>query len=511
MAKQLDLFFGTAENPQGINAEVVAGLPEAATCAMPKPETKGKTAAPTVMTMEAVASQWNLSEAFKKVASNKGAPGPDRQTIVDVHEHIGELIPELHVALLTGAYEPGEIRRVWLPKSGGGQRGLGIPNVVDRVVQQAVLQALSPQFEPTFHASSHGFRPGRSCQTAIAQAKEYMAQGYEYVVDLDLEKFFDKVNHQRLLARLSQRVTDVRVLQLIQAMLKAKVVMPDGVVVSNDEGTPQGGPLSPLLSNIVLDELDRELDQRGHKFVRYADDCNIYVRTERAGQRVKASVTAFIEKRLRLKVNELKSAVAKPADRHFVGFRLRREPMTGEVEVLLSDRSLDRIRAKVRALTPRNWGQSLDGCIQQANVYLHGWIGFFRICSAAVQVPTLRNLDAHLRRRLRAVQLKQWRKRSSIARHLIRLGANTTTAWKQIYEGHQSLWSLSHEHVVDRILNVEWFQQKGLKSLVAEWRRHNPEPVTVPGQQSLFAETSFGVKPFLSNGKPPPSKPKSRM
>jgi RNA-directed DNA polymerase len=221
--------------------------------------------------MEEVA--YRLAFAFQKVASNRGAAGPDRQSVDEVRAHLDEVLPSLATALLSGTYEPGSIRRVWIPKASGGQRGLGIPNVVDRVVQEAVRQVLEPVYEPTFHASSHGFRPGRSCHTAIAEARQHLEEGHEWVVDLDLEKFFDRVHHQRLMARLAQRVSDRRLLVLIGKMLKAKVVMPDGVVVSTDEGVPQGGPLSPLLSNIVLDELDSELAERGHRFVRYADDC----------------------------------------------------------------------------------------------------------------------------------------------------------------------------------------------------------------------------------------------
>jgi RNA-directed DNA polymerase len=284
----------------------------------------------------------------------------------------------------------------------GGRRGLGIPNVVDRIVQQAVHQVLSPRYEPTFHDSSHGFRPGRSCHTAIAEAQSHLEAGYEWVVDLDLERFFDRVHHQRLLARLEQRVTDRRLLELIQRMLKAQVVMPDGVGVATEEGVPQGGPLSPLLSNIVLDELDRELERRGHRFVRYADDCNVYVRSERSGQRVLTSIVRFIERRLRLKVNKDKSAVAQPDQRHFVGFSLRCEPQDGSVEVLLSERSRRRIRAKVRELTPRSWGQSLSDCIEGVNRYLLGWVGFFYPCTEAEE-RTMHSLDVHIRRRLRAI------------------------------------------------------------------------------------------------------------
>ncbi len=373
--------------------------------------------------MEEVASQDNLRRAFERVASNDGAPGPDRQSVDQVRAHLDAVMPMLHRELLDGSYRPGLIRRVWIPKSGGGERGLGIPDVVDRIVQQAVHQVLSPHYEPTFHSSSHGFRPGRSCHTAIAEARAHLEEGYTWVVDLDLEKFFDRVHHDRLLARLEPRVKDRRLIDLIRRMLKAKVVMPNGVVVSTEEGTPQGGPLSPLLSNIVLDELDQELARRGHRFVRYADDCNIYVRSERSGQRVMASVVRFIDSRLRLKVNANKSAVARPEERHFVGFRLRREPEDGSVEVLLSKRSKTRIDETIRRLVPRNWGQSLRACIAQLNEYLVGWIGFYWICTeAAAQV--LSSLDAHIRRRLRALLLRQWKRKRTIARHLVQLGVS---------------------------------------------------------------------------------------
>jgi group II intron reverse transcriptase/maturase len=436
------------------------------------------------MTMEEVSSEENLRRAFQGVASNKGAPGPDRQSIEEVREHFDEILPVLRRELLEGSYRPGLIRRVWIPKAGGGQRGLGIPNVVDRVVQQAVHQVLGPNYEPTFHGSSHGFRPGRSCHTAIAEAKGYLEEGFEWVVDLDLEKFFDRVNHARLMSRLEQRVEDRRLLSLILRMLRAKVVMPDGVVVATEEGTPQGGPLSPLLSNIVLDELDRELTRRGHHFVRYADDCNIYVGSERSGQRVMASIVRFIESRLRLKVNAAKSAVARPEERHFVGFRLRREPLDGEVEVLLSKRSRGRIDERVRELTPRNWGQSLATCIARLNEYLRGWIGFFSVCSEE-ELRSLQSLDGHVRRRLRAIVLRHWKRKRTIARRLIQLGARVRTAWRIVYEGRKSWWALSLNWPVHNALSNAYFAERGLMSLVERWKDLNTEPVVVPVQLAL--------------------------
>jgi len=478
--KQLSLFAGTAEvlAQASVDGGVARSQERAAPRATPKPVVKGRQA--TVATIDAVTER--LSEAFSNVEANRGAPGPDGRTLDVMRKHLGEWLPQLEVALQEGTYVPGEIRRVWIPKAGGGERGLGIPNVVDRVVQESVRLVLEPLYEPTFHASSHGFRPGRSCHTAIAEAVGYVDEGYAWVVDLDLEKFFDRVNHQRLMSKLAGRVSDKSVLVLIGRMLKAKVVLPDGVVVSNDEGVPQGGPLSPLLSNVVLDELDRELERRGHRFVRYADDCNVYVRSERAGQRVMASLKQFIERRLRLKVNEQKSAVARPEERHFVGFRLRREPLDGQVEVLLSKRSQERIGERVRKLVPRNWGSSLDACILQLNGYLRGWLGFFGICTA--EQRTFHNLDAHIRRRLRAVQLRHWKRRRTVAKKLISLGITRRTAWRSVYEGRKSTWAMSHASPVDRALRNSHWDARGLVSIERSWLAKQ-EKVVAPVQLSL--------------------------
>ena len=477
---QLGLPLGTAENPQGVDGGAAKGLPMAATRAAPKPRSKEQRA--TSATMEEVCRR--LTCSFDKVASNKGAPGPDRQSIDLVREHWVELEPELGTALLKGTYEPGNIRRVWIPKASGGQRGLGIPNVVDRVVQEAVRMVLEPLYEPTFHEASHGFRPRRSCQTAIRAAHQHVDEGYDWVVDIDLADFFNRVHHQRLMARLRERVHDRALLWLISKMLKAKVVMPDGVVVSNDEGVPQGGPLSPLLSNIVLDELDQELARRGHRFVRYADDANVYVRSKRAGQRVMASITTFIEKRLRLKVNAEKSAVARPEERHFLGFRLKRELMDGNVEVLLSKRSKARIDERIRELTPRNWGQSLRKCIEGINEYLQGWVDFFGICTTGVQT-TLETLDAHIRRRLRAIQLAHWKTKRTTARRLIRLGVKPKTAWRYTYAGRQSRWAMSHNSAVHRGLRNAFFAERGLVSVAEQWTRL-AKYIGAPGEQLVL-------------------------
>jgi RNA-directed DNA polymerase len=484
---QPELCLETADSPKGNVAGADRGQPLSATSAVPlSRDSKGddrSTVTNPVMSLDEIADVGILRMAFEKAKENDGAPGPDRQSISMVEEHLEELLPSLSRALLDETYEPGMIRRVWIPKAGGGQRGLGIPNVVDRIVAQAIQQVMTPHYEPTFHPSSHGFRPGRSCHTAIAEAKMHLEDGYEWLVDFDLEKFFDRINHDRLLSRLEKRVTDRRLIRLIRRMLKAKVVMPDGVVVTTEEGSPQGGPASPLLSNIVLDELDWEMARRGYRFVRYADDCNIYVRSERAGQRVMASITRFIEKRLRLKVNRDKSAVAKPERRHFLGFRLRRVPMDGHIEVMLSKRSEDRINERIKAKTPRNWGQSLRSCIKSLNLYSIGWINFFRICTAAEE-RTFRNLDAHIRRRLRAILLRQWKRRRTIVRRLIRLGIKPKTAWRSIYNGRKALWALSHNPAVDRALRNAYFAARGLVSIEQRWRELS-ESVTAPQQLAL--------------------------
>lgn len=423
-------------------------------------------------------------EGGKAVPVNKHpTPGPDRQSIAMVRKHLHEVVPKLEGELQEGTYAPGNIRRVWIPKANGGERGLGIPNVVDRMVQEAVRQVLEPEYEPKFHPSSHGFRPGRGCQTALDQAKEYLAEGYEWVVDIDLENFFNKVNHQRLMSRLAEQVKDKRLLVLIGKMLKAKVVMPDGVVINNEEGVPQGGPLSPLLSNIVLDELDRELAQRGHRIVRYADDANIYVQSERAGRRVMVSIASFIERRLRLKVNLEKSAVAQAGERHFLGFSVRCEPRHGTVEVGLSKRSKERIDSKIRELTPRNWGGSLEACITQINMYLAGWIGFFGICSVHVK-STLNNLDSHIRRRLRAIQLKQWKRKRTIARQLIARGIRKRNAWRSVYDGRKSIWAMSHMSTVDKALPNSYWDARGLETLSQRYQQH-PARRVVPVQLTL--------------------------
>ncbi|MGH3850008.1 MAG: reverse transcriptase domain-containing protein, partial [Pseudonocardiaceae bacterium] len=302
-------------------------------------------------------------------------------------------------------------------------------------------------------------------------------------VDLDLEKFFDLVCHQRLTAKLAQRVSDRRLLVLVGRMLKAKVVLPDGVLIDSEQGVSQGSPLSPLLSNIVLDELDQELARRGHRFVRYADDGNIYVRSERAGLRVMASLTRFIQRRLRLKVNEAKSAVARPEDRHFLGFCLRVDPQSQTVEVLLSERTKRNAMERVCQLTPRNWGGAFVSCVARINAWLRGWHGFFGIVSAQ-ETQAMRKIDAHIRRRLRAILLRHWKRKRTIARRLITLGVPRRSAWRQVYQGHRSWWALSHIPAVDHGLNRAFFRERGLVALV-DMHQRIPRHVSAPESPQL--------------------------
>lgn len=365
---------------------------------------------------------------------------------------------------------------MWIPKASGGERGLGIPDVVDRVVQQAVHRVLSGHYEAEFHESSHGFRPGRSCHTAIAEAKGYIEAGYEWVVDLDLEKFFDRVHHQRLLARLEQ------------PNRRSAAARPDSEDAQGEGGDARrgggehgggGAARRPAVSAAQQyragDELDRELARRGHRFVRYADDCNIYVRSEHAGKRVMASVADFIARRMRLKVNDAKSAVARPRDRHFLGFTLRRESKDGHVEVMLSKRTEERFSRRIVEMTPRTMGQALKRCINRLNMYLRGWIGFFGpSCTSKVRWQ-LQALDAHLRRRLRAIVVRHWRRRRSIVRKLIKLGSRPKTARRTVYEGRKAIWALSHAATVEHALGKTFFTDRSLESLDARYEKmHQP-------------------------------------
>jgi RNA-directed DNA polymerase len=399
--------------------------------------------------MEEVCSRENLETAWKRVRRNKGSPGVDGMTIDAAKDYLREQWPNIRSQLLGGAYQPLPVKRAEMPKPDGGVRKLGVPSVVDRLIQQALLQVLQKRWDPTFSEHSYGFRPGRSAHQAVAQAQRYIAEGYGIVVDLDLEKFFDRVNHDMLMARVAAWVSDKRVLRLIRAFLNAGV-MEDGLVHPVDEGTPQGGPLSPLLSNLVLDDLDKELSWRGHRFCRYADDCNIYVRSRRAGERVMASVTRFLTRKLKLKVNEAKSAVALPEERKFLGFTIANDG----AERRIASKALSKFKIKIRDLTSRTRGRNLEQIVEDLAPYLIGWRGYFGFC----QTPrVLTKLEAWIRRRLRSYLWRQWRNGHTRFKELRRRGvskfhaavaaSSPTACWRM--SSHPSVQSALRNHVFD--------------------------------------------------------------
>ena len=410
LTEQLQLAFTPVETDVSATAGGDGAEPDVAKCEPERP-------AVTTSLMEAVCDRENLKNALRRVKANKGSPGIDGMTVDQVADYLRVHWPTHRDELLAGTYTPSPVRRVEIPKPDGGVRKLGIPTVLDRFIQQAVLQVLQPAFDPTFSTHSYGFRPGRSAHQAVAAAQGHLASGYRWVVDLDLEKFFDRVNHDVLMGRLARRVTDSRVLTLVRAFLNAGV-LENGLVSATEEGTPQGGPLSPLLSNIVLHALDCELEGRGHRFVRYADDCNVYVRSARAGHRVMASITLFITTRLKLKVNAAKSAVAMAWERTFLGFSFTHGQRPKR---RLADRTVDRFKARVRELTRRVRGVSLHLMVEELAAYLRGWRGYFGFC----ETPTiLRRLDKWIRRRLRAVVWKQWARPGTRFRELRKRGVN---------------------------------------------------------------------------------------
>src|SRR5919107_802139 len=364
--------------------------------------------------MEEVCERENLKAALRQVKANKGSAGVDGMTVVGIKDYLKQHWPAIREQLLNGTYEPKPVRRVEIPKPDGGVRKLGIPTVLDRFIQQAVMQVLQRRWDRTFSDSSYGFRPGRSAHQAVAQAQQYIVEGHGWCVDLDLEKFFDRVSHDKLMGEIAKRVEDKRLLKLIRAFLNAGV-MENGLVSPSVEGTPQGGPLSPLLSNLVLDELDRELERRGHRFVRYADDCNVYVRSEQAGRRVMASLTRFIERRLKLQVNVDKSAVARPWERSFLGFTVRNDRAFRRC---IGAKAITRFKDRVRVLTRRHRGIPVERMIADLAPILRGWAGYFGFS----QLSELQALDGWIRRRLRCVAWIQWKTRRRRYQELRRLG-----------------------------------------------------------------------------------------
>jgi len=403
--------------------------------------------------MEAICDPDNIEAALHAVVRNKGAPGIDGITVKQLPEILKARWSEIQDQLLRGRYQPQPVRRVKIPKPAGGTRNLGIPTVIDRVIQQAVLQRLQPRWDPTFSEHSYGFRPGRSAHQAVAQAQAYVIDGYRFVVDIDLAKFFDRVNHDRLLAAVRKRVSDRRVLRLIRGYLTAGV-LDGGLFEESREGTPQGGPLSPLLSNLVLDELDRELERRRHRFVRYADDCNIYVRSEKAGRRVMQSLTRFIERRLKLQINAEKSAVARPWHRSFLGFTVKDDPAFRRC---IADKAMARFKDRVRELTRRHRGVSLERIIGELVPYLRGWAGYFGFG----QSHELPSLDGWIRRRLRCVVWVQWKTRGQRYRELRRLNVPERSASAAIFSP-KGPWRLSFSEALHRSFTKARFRRLGL-------------------------------------------------
>jgi RNA-directed DNA polymerase len=425
--------------------------------------TEAQTAASTTVSlahdlMEAVVAGRNMQDAQRKVRSNKGSPGVDGMTVDQLESHLREVLPGLREELLTGDYRPSPVRRVDIPKADGGTRQLGIPTVIDRFIQQCLLQVLEPLFDPTFSSSSYGFRPGKSAHQALEAARQYVAEGYDWVVDLDLEKFFDRVNHDMLMGRLAKRIADKRVLRLIRRFLEADILT-EGVLMTREEGTPQGGPLSPLLANILLDDLDKLLEQRGHRFCRYADDCNIYVQSERAGQRVMESVTGFLERKLKLRVNKDKSAVARPKARKFLGQRV----LSGGDNTFLGihPKSVLRAKKRIRKTTKRNRGVSLGQVLRELAWFTNGWVTYHRHTRCS---NLLKSLDEWIRRRLRVYVWKQWKTWRNRAEQMLKLGVPRILAYGVAYN-NEGPWKSSGTPAMTRALTNARLHEMGLHSL----------------------------------------------
>jgi len=412
---------------------------------------------------EQVFARSNLFQALGRVEKNAGAPGSDGLRVDELRSYLKDQWLATRASLDAETYRPRAVRRVEIPKPDGGVRLLGIPTVLDRLIQQALAQALSPLFEPRFSAHSYGFRPGRSAHQAVTAAQAYIQDGYDWVVDIDLEKFFDRVNHDMLMARVARVVKDKRVLRLIRRYLESGVLV-NGVVHDTAEGTPQGGPLSPLLANILLDDLDKELERRGHRFVRYADDCNIYVQSQRAGERVLESVRQFLEQKLKLKVNETKSAVARAGKRKFLGFSFFKRD--GVVRVRIASQALDRLKEKLRHLTRRTRHGTLGDILKEINRQAVGWVGYFRLADTP---SVLQDMDEWLRRRLRQLIWKRWKRGKTRWRELVKLGVPPKMAG--LGAVGKSPWHMASSPVVNMALSNTYFRLQGLESLAERYRK----------------------------------------
>lgn len=410
--------------------------------------------------MALVVERQNLKLALKRVKQNKGSAGIDGMSVDELPQYLRENWLRVREQLLAGMYQPQPVRRASIPKPGGGERELGIPTVLDRFIQQAVLQVLQPRFDPTFSEHSHGFRPGRSAHGAVREAQRYLQQGRAWVVDVDLSKFFDRVNHDILMGRLARRIADKQLLGLIRRYLNAGILA-DGVVMERHEGTPQGGPLSPLLANVLLDEVDKELEKRGHAFVRYADDCNVYVRSKRAGERVMAALKKQYD-RLRLRINEDKSAVARASKRTFLGFRFS-SSRTGVVRPAVAKPSIEKMKARVRVMTRRVAGRSLLRVCADLSVYLRGWKNYFRL---GENQHLFERLDRWIRHRLRALQLKQWRTGPTVYRELRKRGLPPDLA-ASTAGNHRRWWHSSQLDGLHAALPNTLFDKLGLIQLAA--------------------------------------------
>jgi RNA-directed DNA polymerase len=409
--------------------------------------------------MEEVVQRENARAAFQRVRQNKGSPGIDRMTVDDLPKHLAQHWPGIREQLLAGTYQPSPVRRQEIPKSGGGTRALGIPTVLDRFIQQAILQVLQPRFDPTFSEHSHGFRPGRSAHDAVREAEQYIREGRGWVVDVDLEKFFDRVNHDVLMGKLSKRISDKRMLGLIRRYLGAGV-MANGVVVERVEGTPQGGPLSPLLAKVLLDEVDKELERRGHAFVRYADDCNVYVGSRRAGDRVMEALRHLYAK-LQLRINESKSAVARPQQRTFLGYRVGYHQ--GVLKPRVAPQSLRALRDRLREITSRKSGRSMAARVNELRTFLRGWRAYFQLSEQRV---VFRQLDTWIRSRLRAVQLKQWKNWQTVFRELRARGVPERSAAAAATHS-RSWWRTAHHPALLMALPNSYYAALGIPSLYA--------------------------------------------
>lgn len=411
----------------------------------------------TVLLMEQIGQHENLRKALQRVRQNKGSPGIDGMTVNKLPGYLKKHWPQIREQLLAGTYSPKPVKRVEIPKSNGGIRKLGIPTVLDRFIQQAMMQVLQTYWDKTFSEHSYGFRPGRSAHQAISRSQQYVEQGYRWVVDIDLEKFFDRVNHDKLMGNLAQRVRDKRLLKVIRAFLNAGV-MENGLVSATREGAPQGGPLSPLLSNVVLDELDRELERRGHRFIRYADDCNIYVRSERAGQRVMENISQFITRTLKLKVNPSKSKVDRPWRCKFLGFRIT---VGKQTKRSIAPSSLSRFKERVRKLTCYRRGVTIEQMIENLNRYLIGWRGYFGYCQSP---SVLQVLDGWIRRRLRCVYWRRWKRGKKRFAELRRLGVGRDLAAQTAGSVHGP-WRISRSPALSYAFPSAHFNSLGLALL----------------------------------------------